>query len=102
MFPEKPEKFDNVLSLLKPPSGLSEANSSHYSKGVVSATNFNRTHYTSITNKPDDKEKTVTFDFKGNLIHVKKPKINQIAAQMVVKPDVRISKSSRKIHRNLQ
>ena len=51
--------------------------------------------------KPDDKDKTVTFDFNGNLLHVKKPKIHQDADQIVVKPKVHISTSSR-IHRNLQ
>ena len=52
--------------------------------------------------KPDNKDKTVTFDFKGNLLHVKKPKILQDADQIVVQPDVSISTSSRIIRRNLQ
>ena len=100
MFPEKPQKFDNVLSLLKPSGQSEEDLHSHYSKGGISTSNFNRTHYSSM--KPDDKDKTVTFDFKGNLLHVKKPKIHQDADQIVVKPGVRISTSSRRIHRNLQ
>ena len=98
MYPDRNLKCDNVLSLLR------DSNDEERPKisAAPQATSSNVYHRTQQSANKSEKEETVTFDFKGKLMAVKKTKISQDAEQFLVKPNVRISVPSRKALREMQ
>ena len=98
LYPDKNLKCDNVLSLLR--DSNDDERPTTISAGQASSGNVY--HRTQQSANKSEKEETVTFDFKGKLMAVKKTKISQDAEQFLVKPNVRISVPSRKQLRDTQ